>query len=323
MAGTFTYRDLRRRLLPENPYFQAELIKTRKRLGIPPTGFTQAVDELGEQVHRGVLGFPIGKPDLDQLRKKALRLGLPLGERLDEWTAMHAGRGTDFQQVIEKSGWAALPIFLPDEWGSWWVSKERAKNGLGPADDPMDLRLPAVAAAYYLVEKYRLGQDYLPHMASLLLGCPSGGGQADLVIEPLSDGSGITVTFDISYDCTANEWRRIYQSIIQPALLWDTGKIRGDVLGWKAVAEARRRVKSGRPIYNVDKLEADTKMWGFCYQHGFLIKITKRACYEFFGSLSDAEWSKFENLDLETFRRNVRALDRLMRPTKSAAHYSS
>ena len=75
-----------------------------------------------------------------------------------------------------------------------------------------------------LVEQYGLGQDFVPSVASMILGCPPGGGEADISIRDLEDGSGLEVTIHrVTYDCTKAEWERIFHDVIQPTLLTGAG----------------------------------------------------------------------------------------------------
>ena len=238
---------------------------------------------------------------------------------------MHARWGRDFQQVIDKSGWAALPIFDPHDWGSWWVSRERAKVGLDPAGNPIDLRLPSVAVARDLVERYGLGADYVSDMASLLLGLPPGGGEADIVITPRDDKAGLKVVLNcVRYECTVADWQRIFTEVVQPGLLYDMGKVPTGIPGHEAIALAQKRARSGRPSYPPEKLQADLRMWEFCFNHSYLsMRIPAAAFDKYLNSLPDQERAELEQLDPETFRRNVKALDRLLRPTNSRADFSS
>ena len=66
-----------------NRYFQEDVERLRQTLGIPKGGFSQAVNEFKRGIKRGAYDVPLGNPDLPKLRKRAKRLGLPLGARIE------------------------------------------------------------------------------------------------------------------------------------------------------------------------------------------------------------------------------------------------
>ena len=106
-----SYRAVRRKLLDKNPYFQRDLVETRRKLGIPELGFKVATDKLAKGITRDPSGLCLGKPDLPALEKRARRLGLPFRERLDEWRDSYLQQGRDFDQTVKQVGWGVLPIF--------------------------------------------------------------------------------------------------------------------------------------------------------------------------------------------------------------------
>ena len=103
-----------------------------------------------------------------------------------DWQGLYRRRGMDFDQVLEGTGWGALPIW-GDTLVKWWVDREQKTAGLEPTQDrdllnlyqmiphlppgvatvlhdslnpPLDARLPSVRGAIYLVRRYGLGEDY-------------------------------------------------------------------------------------------------------------------------------------------------------------------
>ena len=60
----------------------------------------------------------------------------------------------------------------------------------------LDERLRFHRAILHLVKRYRLGEAFAPTKASMVLGVPPGGGEADVIIEPRRDGAGISVTLN-------------------------------------------------------------------------------------------------------------------------------
>jgi hypothetical protein len=228
--------------------------------------------------------------------------------------AEHAKRGQDLDQLIVERGWDALPIWgraLPE----FWVARERTQAQLPPGAD-FDARLPSFQAAQQLVRRFRLGDDYLETMWSLLLGVPPGGGEADVTTEPRPDGSGIRVVLTcIRYDCTAADWRRLFSEVIQPTLLFNQGKIPQGVTFAEGIKGARRKARPGRPPYQPEVLDLHFKMWKFCRQHSYLGKHLGEHVYDaFVESLPEDESLPLLDMDHETFRRAVPKLDRLMHP---------
>jgi hypothetical protein len=330
MAEPLAYRDIRRQLLSKNPYFQQDLIEARRKLGLPEAGFSEAVLKLGEGIPHHPTGLLLGKPDLASLKGKAQQLGLPLEDWLAEQETLYAQRGMNFELMIEELGWGALPI-----WGftlaEWWLERERKMVGLEPltsnvpASSSLDPRLPSAQVALSLSRRYQLGDDYAWTVASMVLGCPPGGGEADVIVQPRRDGAGLNVTLlCVRYDCTLAEWQQIFFDSIQPTLLYALGKAPAGIPGHEALKEAKRRGKPGRPPYRPETLARRLKMWQFCHQNSYLTKpITAGTFDAFLNSLTDDQRSQYEDLDLETFRRRVRKLDRLLRPTGSQAHFPS
>jgi hypothetical protein len=332
MAEPLAYLGLRRQLIPKNPYFQRDLIEVRQKLGIPQAGFDAAVEELGKGIPRHPTGLLLGKPDLTSLKEKARQLGLPLEDWLAERETLYAQRGMNFHQEAEEVGWGALPI-----WGyalaEWWLGRERKTAGLEPLTSNLppgslpDPRLPSAQAAFSLSRRYQLGDDYAWTVVSMILGCPPGGGEADVIVQPRRDGAGLSVTLTcVRYDCTLAEWQQIFLDCIQPTLLYALGKVPAGIPGHQALKEARRRVRPGRPPYTPEVLERHLRMWEFCHHENWLAKGLSSTAFEaFLNSLSDDDEQKpeFEKLDVETFRRSVRKLDRLLRPTGSEPDFRS
>ena len=174
------YQTIRRELVPHNPYFQQSLLESRRQLGIPELGFDEAVRQLFQDVPVHPIGFRTGTPDLPKLRQKAIELGLPLEDWLARSEKHSKLMGRNLYDDIEQDGWSALPIGGSTLLNSWLV-QERVGAGLGaetpylPPGSPLDRRLPSVEASMALVEQYGLGQDFVPSVASMILGCPPGG----------------------------------------------------------------------------------------------------------------------------------------------------
>ena len=82
------------------------------------------------------------------------------------------------------------------------------KDALVETNQPLlDPRLPSVKAAQWLIERYRLDNDYLPEIVSMLLGRPPGGGQADEIIWPRGDDTGLAVFIPkVPYNSTQSQW---------------------------------------------------------------------------------------------------------------------
>ena len=317
MAESIAYRHTRRKLLIHNPYFQEEVLQARRRLGIPENGFTHAVDELTREVPVHRTGLPLGKPDLKQLRSKACQLNLPLDARMAEWDEKYARSGTSFEQAIQEFGWGALPIFSAWEWAGWWADREAREAGLGRrTGGPADSRLPSNREALSLANRFRLGEDYVPKIWSLLLEVPPGGGEADVQSYPREDGAGIHVTFpSIPWNCTKAEWTNIFDEVILPLLLQGQGKVlaeRGDL---PAIEAALKQGRPGRPPSRAQELEDSRLMWEFCYQEGWLDKNKWGPAWDaFLSHLPEDDRARFETVDINTFRRNVQRLERWLRP---------
>jgi hypothetical protein len=67
-------------------------------------------------------------------------------------------------------------------------------------------------------------------------------------------------------------------------------------------------------------------MWEFCHRENWLTKGLNSTAFEvFLNSLpdDDEQMPEFEKLDLETFRRRVKKLDRLLRPTGNEPDFRS
>ncbi|HZA24754.1 MAG TPA: hypothetical protein VFA32_19515, partial [Dehalococcoidia bacterium] len=273
MTESLAYRDIRRQLLSKNPYFQQDLIEVRRKLGLPEAGFSEAVQKLGEGIPRHPTSLLLGKPNLASLKEKARRLGLPLDDWVAEREAQCAERGMNFEQLIDQVGWGALPI-----WGfalaEWWIARERKLAGLEPltfnsqaesqgqSSQLLNTCLPSAQAALSLARRYRLGDDYTPTTASLILGCPPGGGEADIVIEHRRDGAGLRVVLPcVRYDCTLAKWQQIFLDAIQPTLFRHASKLPSEVPFHEAIKEARRRAKPGKPPYTQKTLETHLRMW--------------------------------------------------------------
>ena len=316
-------RRLRRQLLPRNPLFAEALTQARARLGIPALGFSEAVAQLTEHVPAAPEGYPLGRPDLPALVGRASSLGLPLDERVEEWHAEYARRGLDFDAEVERIGWGALPLFSRFEWASWWSDREWRQAGLtAPPSGTLDPHVPSNRAALGLAASFQLGEDYASTVLSLLLGVPPGGGDADLIIDHRADGAGLSITIpSLPYDTTLKAWSDLYREAIQPTLLYAAGKVRSGIPGRDALEEARRKAKPGRPRGDAEKLEWDLRLWEFCYREGFLDNIGIDAFKAFLDSIPDGDPEKagFETLDENTFRRSVKEIDRLLRPTGSGA----
>lgn len=325
MAESLAYRDTRRRLLPGNPYFQQDLIQARRRLGIPELGFDEALQELREENPASE------RPDIAKLQRDARRLGLPLEEVPSRWREQYRQLGIDLDQEIQECGWGALGIWWTDPWVVRWLARERQEAGLQPlttnlpAGSPPDPRIPSQQAALSLARRYGLGDVYAFRVGSMILGYLPGGGESDVEIQHRRDGAGLRVTLPcVRYDYTLAQWQRIFFDSVQPQLFRVAGKLSPDVPYDEAIKEARRRAKPGRPPYTPETLEIHRRMWGFCHQDSWLNKGAGRAVFEeFLSSLPEDERSEYEELDLETFRRNVKGIDDLMRPTGSEVDFWS
>lgn len=331
MVESEAYRHIRRQLLAGNPYFQSDLTKLRLRLEIPPIGFADAICQLEQGLDRDATGFHLGRPDLIKLINKAQSLGLPLKFRLEEWRERDAQLGLDFYRTLEEQGWSALPIFLPMEWANWWTDYERIKAGLDPyhfdmqkwqrghSDSLPDSRQPSTRAALWLARRYHLGDDFAINLLGMILGVSSGGGQADIVIVPRKDGAGLTVTLNcIRDDTTVADWLAIYKDTIEPALLSRAGAISDGKPFIEALEEARRRNRPGRPPYTAETLNKRIRMWEFCYENSCISGgLGESIFHRFLNELPPDERSAYEEVDLETFRRAVKRLDQLLRPTES------
>jgi hypothetical protein len=307
--------------LPGNPYFQQDLIETRRRLGIPELGFDEALNELRKE------NLASERPDIAKLQRDARRLRLPLEEVLSGRREQYLRAGIDLDQEIQECGWGALGIWWTDPWVVWWLARERQEAGLQPlstnlpAGSPPDPRIPSQRAALWLARRYGLADDYAFRVGSMILGCLPGGGESDVEIQHRRDGAGLRVTLPcVRYDYTLAQWQRIFFDSVQPQLFRVAGKLSPDVPYDEAIKQARRRAKPGRPPYTPETLEIHWRMWGFCHQDSWLNKGVGRAAFEaFLSSLPDEDEQKqeFESLDLETFRRSVKGIDDLMRPTGS------
>lgn len=322
MAESMAYRDIRRKLLSKNPYFQQDLAETRRRLGLPEKGFDQAVQELSQGIPVHPTGVFQGQPDLRGLKAKARQLGLPLEEVL---TALETGllrQGRDFQREVEEVGWGALPI-RGDAMLKWWLAQERQQAGLPPlvaalpAGSPPDPRIPSQRAALWLARRYRLGDDYAFQVGSILLGCAPGGGEADVEMEHRLDGAGLRVTLPcVRYDCTLAEWEQIFRDSVQPQLFRYAGKLSSAAPYGEAIKTARRRARPGRPPYTPETLEMHRRMWEFWHQNsGFQQGKGSAALDAFLSSLLKEQRHQYDDLDLETFRRAAKGVDRQLRPT--------
>ena len=319
-------RRLRRQLLLRNPLFAEALTQARAQLRIPALGFSEAVARLMKDVPSSPEGLPLGRPDLQKLVVRASGLGLPLDERLEEWRAEYTRGGLSFDEEVERYGWGALSLFSRFEWASWWSDRERQQAGLTePPSGGLDARLPSNLAALQLTAGSQLGEDYGSTVLCLLLGVPPGGGEADVIIEHRADGAGLSIKIpSLPYDTTIEAWGELYRDAIQPTLLYATGKVQSGIPGGMALEEARRKAKPGRPRGEAGKLEWDLRMWEFCYRKGFLNNIGIEAFDSFLQSLDDDDPEKpgFETLDHETFRRSVKEMDRLLRPTESPPDFA-
>ena len=328
-----SYRAVRRKLLDKNPYFQRDLVEMRRKLGIPEMGFSIATEELVKEIPCDPSGLRLGEPDLVALEERALLLGFPLRERLEEWRGSHLRQGRDFDRAIKQLGWWVLPIFSALDWAAWWVDRERKMAGLNAHEvEPSAERAASSAqfsdersrfhrAILHLVRRYRLGEAFAPTMSSTVLGVPPGGGEADVMIKPRRDGAGIRVTLNcVDYDCTLAHWAKLFRDCIQPALLSDTGRLPRGLPSSEALAQARRKAKPGRPPYSQEVMDKHMRMWTFCAQEGFLAECKTplpTVVDAFLDSLDERERYQFENLDPETFWRAVTKVDKLMRPTGS------
>jgi hypothetical protein len=315
-------------LLEVNPYFQSDLAEVRKLLNIPPRGFKEAVTELVKDIPRHNTEVLSGKPDLAKLRIDAEMLGLPWESRLKEWRAECARRGLDFDDLVE-DGWGVLPITSYLEWGQWWVDWERKQAGLIPVPRVITLRqeaglgtalepkLPSAQAALELAGKYRLGDDYLFDILSMILGIPMGGGEADIELVHRDDWAGVMVTLNcVEYKCTKSEWAKIFDDVIQPSLLAHLGKLSSEIPYPEALADARKRARRGRPPYSPETLNQHLRMWEFCYRKSYLRHGASNAALQaFLENLPEQERSEYEKMDQETFRRAVKNIEGLMHPT--------
>lgn len=346
------YQEIRRKLLPRNPYFQADVEAARRRLGIPPLGFEAALAELGERVQSDPSGSPIEKPDVDLLLRTAGELGLPLDEVFAGLRVQYRRRDRDFDQAIQENGWAVLPIFYARDWLDRWYATERKKAGtqatppwtglsvgvmealisLLPPEvgallrrsvpPPVDVRLPIGQEAMALARRYCLGNDYAPSVESLLVGEMGWQAQseADFIYTPRLDGSGMVFIIGrLPYDLTTAEWTRWFQNYIQPALLEASGRVSRAVPFTEGLKVARRKARPGRPAYSPEVLEDHWRMWEFCHQESYLTKHRWAAASKaFHESLSEDEQLQFEDMGTDTFRKAVQGIESLLRPTEES-----
>lgn len=329
-----SYTKIRRELLSVNRYFQADVERIRQTLGIPKEGFAQPVSGLDHGIKRNGIGIPVGKPNLKDLTKRAERLGLPLQARIQDWSVFYSERGHDFNEVVDELGWGAVPVFSPFGWAGWWVNRERHVAGLGrhleepkispPIQNisPPDSRLPSVRAALDLASRYQLGEGFVDSILDIILGAGRGGGEADVIIVPSRDGLGQQVTItSIPYDITLSAWQAIYYDCIQPIRLSD-GPFPEDVPIADSIREARKRMRPGRPPYSSKTLSTHLQMWGFCFEKDYLQGgLGTGVMDDFLSNLPEGERTQFESMDQESFRKAVRKLDRMFRPTRSATDF--
>ena len=114
------------------------------------------------------------------------------------------------------------------------------KDALVETNQPLlDPRLPSVKAAQWLIERYRLDNDYLPEIVSMLLGRPPGGGQADEIIWPRGDDTGLAVFIPkVPYNSTQSQWLDIYSEAVYPSLLSGRGRLDKNFPYYEAVEKA-------------------------------------------------------------------------------------
>ena len=85
-------------------------------------------------------------------------------------------------------------------------------------------------------------------MASLVLGCLSGGGEAHAVVTERRNGAGMTITINgVPPDVTKGQREELFDQDIQPSFLARAGKIPAGVPLAQRLKEARRLNKPGRP----------------------------------------------------------------------------
>ena len=303
----------RRQLLPDNPYFQQELALARKGLGLPSGGFSLAVEELEKDFPANECGFRTGAPDMEQLLLRAEELELPLAERIGQWKENVGGL---VGQVQSNLAWGALPIFSALDWATWWLRREAAVAGIqsvgafsnlnpSPSISPWDTRLPTNRRSLELCQNYQLGEDFAPEMGSLVMGCPTGGGHADVMLTLRQDGTVQQLTLNnIPDNCTRSEWQEYYDDCIQPSL----------------------GSKKRRPPQQPDPQSLEWTMWRYWYDNFYPDFGPGAKTFEaFLESIPDEDSNKvlFETMELETFRRAVKQLDQQMSPTEIRPEFPS
>ena len=84
----------------------------------------------------------------------------------------------------------------------------------------------------------------------------------------------------------------------------------------EALEKARKRARPGRPPLDPETRDRHLRMWKFWHGHSGEDNGNEKPNLDtFLKSLPDQERHEYESMDRETFRRAVKRLDDLMRPT--------